>query len=100
MPVRHGDGRKVSRKERADIIAEIWGKFGGLTVEGTTEGHWIDPTTGKHYHDECWKLIIVAEPERWAEIERLIIEFGRRLGQEAMYVEVQYFDGVRILRVE
>lgn len=100
IPTRHQDGSKVSPSERAEIFQRVWQQFGGATVEGKTQGDWIDPQDGKHYRDECWKLVVVTEPARWLEMEQMIVDIGRRLGQKAMYVEVQYFDGVRILRTD
>jgi hypothetical protein len=100
IPTRRSDGTRVGARQLAQIVAEFWQRFGGSTIEGKTQGDWVDPEDGTHYRDECWKLVVVTTPERWAEIEQLITDVGRDLGQKAMFVEVQYFDGVRILRVE
>jgi hypothetical protein len=100
IPTRRADGKRVTLRERTLITDKFWQRFGGSTIEGKTQGDWIDPADGTHYRDECWKLVVVTEPERWPEVEDLIAEIGRELGQKAMYVEVQYFDGVRILRID
>lgn len=100
IPIKRSDGRRLSLRERAQIVASFWQRFGGSTIEGKTQGDWVDPDDGTHYRDECWKLVVVTTPDRWPEVEELIVEVGRELGQKAMYVEVQYFDGVKILRTE
>jgi hypothetical protein len=100
IPTRRNDGSRVSGRERAEIVAKFWQRFGGSTIEGKTQGDWVDPVDGTHYRDECWKLVVVTSPEQWPEVEQLIAEVGHDLGQKAMFVEVQYFDGVRILRIE
>jgi hypothetical protein len=53
--------------------------------------------------DACicvWCFWPLFDRSRPPEVEQLISEVGRNLGQKAMYVEVQYFDGVRILRID
>ena len=100
IPTRHNDGSRVTARQRAEIVARFWKRFGGSTIEGKTQGDWVDPADGTHYRDECWKLVVVTTVDRWPEVEQLITEIGRELGQKAMYAELQYFDGVRILRTE
>jgi hypothetical protein len=97
IPLKRNDGRRVSRRELREIQTSIWSRFGGASFEGPVDGHWIDHADGRHYQDDSLRVCVVCENERLAEAEALVRDIGRRLGQEAMYFEVQYFDGVRFL---
>ncbi len=90
----------MSKRERNEIQSQIWSLFGGASFDGRVDGHWIDSSDGRHYQDESLRVMVVCENEQLAEAEQLVREIGRRLGQKAMYFEVQYFDGVRLLRTE
>lgn len=100
IPTRRNDGSRVSRREMREIQTSIWAAFGGASFDGPVAGHWIDTADGRHYQDECIRATVVCENERLAEAEQLVRVIGDRLGQKAMYFEVQYFDGVRFVRIE
>jgi hypothetical protein len=100
IPIRRNDGRPVSRAELRRIKVSIWDTFNGATFDGPVTGHWIDATDGRHYQDDSIRVTVVCENERLAEAEELVRQIGKRLGQKAMYFEVQYFDGVRFLRTD
>jgi hypothetical protein len=70
-------------------LEALWVQFGGLTVEGIVEGHWLDPADGQHYDDTCWKIKIAMADSRLDEGIAAIKAIGRQLGQLAMYVEIQ-----------
>jgi len=97
VPTVRSDGVAVTRTERDDILEGLWKRFGGVTLEGVVEGHWIDPADGKHYGDRCWKILVAFEGERIQEAREAVLEIGRRLGQKAMYFEVR--EGIEILDV-
>jgi len=102
IPLHHNDGNgsKVSVKEMKSIRRRLWSRFEGITREGRTHGEWTDPKDGKRYSDVCDKVVIETDRRRLAEITELIKEIGRSLGQKAMYMEVQYYDGVQFLRTD
>jgi len=89
----------VPSVEMQAIVAELFQRFGGATVSGPVQGHWMDPATGQAYSDDSLRIEIATERERLAEVQTTIVEIGKRLRQEAMYLEVRYYDGVQILRV-
>ena len=98
IPTRHNDGTQVEQRELQDILQEFWTNYGGATVEAKVQGYWLDD--GTLYEDECLKIVVSCGNERLAEVEQHLIKIGQRLKQEAMYLEVQYLDGVRILKIE
>ncbi|TWT58917.1 hypothetical protein KOR42_23040 [Thalassoglobus neptunius] len=100
IPIHRNDGSPVSPEELQEISRKVWERFGGATLEGRVEGHWVDEQDGQHYQDTSLKLTVVSEPERLPELEQLVREIGRQLDQKAMYFEVKYFDGVRFLRTD
>lgn len=98
IPVRRNDGTPVTKAEQRQIIWDLFQSFGGATVDGPVSGHWIDDKDGRHYQDDCVRVTIVCDNDRIRDAEDAVLAIGRQLGQEAMYFEVQYFDGVRFLR--
>jgi hypothetical protein len=97
IPTRRNDGTEVSDSELAKIKARFWVAFGGCSIEGTVEGHWLED--GKHYIDDSIRISVACDNDRLTEAEELVREIDAQLGQLAMYFEVQYFDGVRILKI-
>lgn len=92
-----GEAEPVSDAEMQAIIDRFWSQFGGATVEGRTEGYWVDG--GKLYTDVCVKLMVHTDASRMADLDALVLEIGRQLNQKAMFTEVELSDNVRILRV-
>ncbi len=97
IPLQYNDGTPVSESELQNIQSEFWTKYGGATVEGVVQGYWLDD--GILYQDECLKIVVSCDNERLEEVQQHLIQLGKRLKQEAMYFEVQYLDGVRILKI-
>lgn len=100
IPTCRNDGSPVSSEELAELEQLFWTRFGGCTVRDRVRGVWNDPADGQTYHDESIEVAVNCEPELLPEVESLVREIGRRLGQKAMYLEVRYADGVRILRTD
>lgn len=98
IPTTRNDGSEVSEGEIQQILGMFWQRFEGATVEGKTEGFWVDGD--QLYKDICLKVSVSCDSNRLAEAETLIKEIGKQLGQLAMFFEVQYFDGVRILKID
>jgi hypothetical protein len=97
IPASRNDGSLVSRREMAAILSGLCVQFGGYTAEGTTEGAWRDERTGRVYRDKGRKITVACEIERLEEALQAVRAIGRRLGQEAMWVELRGADGVVIL---
>ncbi len=98
IPTTRNDGSPVTTSELKTILDCFWAAFGACTVEGKTDGYWVDG--GTPFQDECLKVVVSCENDRLAEAESLVRDVGKQLGQLAMYFEVQYFDGVRIIRCD
>jgi hypothetical protein len=100
IPERYNDGKLVSKATMRAILNSLKDQFGGYTVDGRTAGCWVDETDGEEYHDTGVKVTVGCDKGRLAEAEAAVIEIGRRLKQKAMYFEVRYSDGLRILKVD
>lgn len=97
IPVTRNDGSAVSQSELDGILRLFWSTFGALTVDGRTQGYWLD--NGTLYQDECLKVVIAIDDHRLPEAEQIIHNVGRQLGQLAMYLEVDHAAEVRIIRI-
>lgn len=100
IPLARNDGSPVTLGELDEILLEVWESLGGLSVEGTVEGYWLDQKDERLYRDVCLKLTAVCPKGQLGEAEALIRRIGRRLGQKAMYFEVRSFDRDPILPIE
>ncbi len=98
IPTHYNDGRPVSVEVLGDIRRMIADKFGGVSVDGPGQGAWIG-TDGKMYDEASYVVTFATERVRYSEAREVVIAIGRLLEQEAMYFEVQYFDGVEIIDV-
>jgi hypothetical protein len=98
IPVTRNDGSPVDAVELQAILQRFWLTFGACTVDGRTQGYWVD--AGQLYQDECLKIVVACDTGRLPEAEDLVREVGRELGQLAMYFEVDRTSEVRILRIE
>lgn len=99
IPTRRNDGSLISQTEHQEILRDISKRFGGVTIEGTVDGHWVDENDGEYHRDENLKVTVACQSERLYEAEQLIRDIGRRLNQKTMYFEVREYDGVRFLRI-
>lgn len=99
LPTHYNDGSVVPALEMQAIVAGLFQRFGGATVSGPVQGHWVDPATGQAYSDESLRIEIATDRERLVEVQTVVVEIGKRLQQEAMCLEVRYYDGVQILRI-
>ncbi|MFL5342409.1 MAG: hypothetical protein ACJ8F7_19875 [Gemmataceae bacterium] len=100
IPERYNDGKRVSPATMRRILNNLRDQFHGYTAEGRTDGCWLDPTDGKPYADAGMKVSVSCDRSRLAEAEAAVMAISRLLKQKAMYFEVQYADGVRILRCD
>jgi hypothetical protein len=95
VPTHLNDGTPV--EDLRSITQRFAIVFGGCTIEGPAEGHWIDAADGEHFVDEVLKVTVVCDDARLDEAREFVIDLGRRLGQRAMYFEVGPSDGVEFL---
>lgn len=98
VPLKRNDGSPVGTKEINRILRRLQTRFGGLTVEGQVAGRWME--AGQVYQDESLKISVACDNSRLEEARGEVLRIGRELGQLAMFFEVQYYDGVQILRVQ
>lgn len=100
IPTHLNDGTPVDASTMQTIRVMIANEFGGVSVDGPGQGLWI-AADGTPY-DEPSYLVTFAASDRssYAAARKLVMEIGRMLAQEAMYFEVQYFDGVEVFPVE
>jgi hypothetical protein len=99
IPVRYNDGTAVKPSVLQQLIDSLWRPFGAMTREGYVTGHWVDDD-GTEFMDVCVKLFIECDRDRLMEAIKAVKRVGRRLGQRAMYFEVDGYDGVQILRID
>lgn len=99
IPTYRNDGSPVDQAEMNEILKEIWERFGGATIDGQVEGHWIDDQ-GRHYQDTGVRVTVATDRTRLLDAQATVREIGRKLEQKAMYFEVRYYDGAQILEIE
>jgi hypothetical protein len=96
IPTTYNDGTAVKPVALARLIDSLWRPFHGATKEGQVTGHWIDDD-GTEFTDLCEKISIECDRSRLQEAIKAVKRLGRKLGQRAMYFEVNGYDGVQIL---
>jgi len=97
IPVRRNDGSQVDSAELRKIIRRFVAAFGGCTVEGRTQGYWVDDATV--YEDECLKVVVICDAARRPELEAIVRDIGLQLGQLAMHLEIDNTTEVQIMRI-
>jgi hypothetical protein len=98
IPTTWNDGTAVKIEVLDRLIQALWRPFRGATQEGIVTGHWIDDD-GTEFTDQCEKISIECDRSRLPEAIKSVTRLGRKLGQRAMYFEVDGYDGVQILRI-
>ena len=98
IPMNGNDGKPVAEEVTEEVLAMVWEKFPDTTIDGQTQGRWEHE--GTVYQDNCFKLVIACHNDRLFEVLELVKKIGKRLGQKAMYLEIQYYDGVRIISID
>lgn len=98
VPTERNDGSTVSENEMRDILLKFPLTFGGATIEGPVQGHWI--SGGIHYRDSVMRVTVICEIGLLEQARELVIEIGRQLGQLEMYFEIIKDDGVEFLKIQ
>jgi hypothetical protein len=88
IPTHRNDGSKISRRERRSLLTLIRDLFGGYTLEGPFEGAWIGDD-GRVYEETSYRLEVLVPADRVSEARQLFTQFGKQLGQRAIYFEVR-----------
>lgn len=96
IPTHLNDGSPVVREVVEAIEAKLVARFGGFTTEAPSHGAWAD-ASGRVYAETAYTVSVACSRDDYADAKALVIEIGRMLEQEAMYFEVQYFDGIEII---
>lgn len=87
VPRVHGDGSPVTAAEISAIEDDLFERFGGFTDAGEVVGAYRS-RSGARVNDRSRSLWIAIDPARIPGLRRVVIDIGRRLGQESMYFEM------------
>lgn len=87
IPISLNDGTPVSEEQIKGYLTRFWAVFGGLTVEGKVDGHWVNDS-GVHFMDTCIKIFCIIEDGQLDSFEAIVMQIGKELKQEAMYLEI------------
>jgi hypothetical protein len=98
IPLQRNDGSPVAKKERRALVRKVVRRFNGATVRTDVRGHWVDEE-GKYYNEPVQELKVVCALDRVGELEEVMHDIGRQLGQKEVYFEVCTGVQVRFLRV-
>lgn len=81
------------------LIDSLWRPFRSGTREGRGIGDWINDDEVE-FTDLCEKVAVECDRSRLPEAIRAVKCIGRKLRQEAMWFEVDGYDGVQFLRIK
>ncbi len=81
-----GKGPEVPWDVIDGMLDEIYVLFGGLTVAGTVRGAY-KMDSGERQDDDSLEVWIGVEECEIPELKKLVGKFGKKLGQESMYLE-------------
>lgn len=99
IPTHLNDGTPVDGVTMERIRQMFFVAFGGYTTDAVSEGGWRSDD-GQDYVEPSVTVSCVCDRLQYTEARELVVEIGRMLDQEAMYFEIQYFDGVEIIPVK
>jgi hypothetical protein len=92
LPLADNQGRPFTEAEWGGALEVLVAHFGGATLGDPHEGCWLDAR--RRVHREPVRPVVVSfAPRRIDEFRRAVLDVGRRLDQEAMYVR---FDEPRV----
>jgi hypothetical protein len=98
LPRKYNNGKLVRAATRAKILDRASDLFGGYTLENPVQGGWRDES-GRFWADESYRLVVACDRKQYQDAVEFVLWAGELLEQDAMYFEVQYFDGVQILPI-
>ena len=97
IPTHRNGGRKISAKERREVLRQVRDAFGGYSLEGPFQGVWV-ADDGKVYEETSYRLEVVIGPGELQEAREMVIRIGKQLGQRAMYFEIR--EGGEIINID
>jgi hypothetical protein len=86
VPLNYNDGTEVPKEIILDFEMELFALGGGCTNAGTVEGAY-QMADGSRQVDQLLQLWIGLPEEYVPELETLVGQLGKKLGQESMYFE-------------
>jgi hypothetical protein len=89
IPLAFNDGSRVPRRMLTDIRDELFVEFAGSTIQGTVEGDYMmsDGAKQTDISQLVWVLVEEGREDRVQVLRRTVKKWGRKLGQESMYLE-------------
>ena len=81
VPTNYNDGSPVEPEVMIEIKMALDRQFGGYRIVAPTEGSWHGQVEATHEIEVC------VLPKNVPKLREVVIEIGRRLGQEAMYFD-------------
>lgn len=99
IPTHLNDGTPADGATMERIRQMFFVAFAGYTTDAVSEGGWRNDD-GHNFVEPSVTVSCVCERSQYTQARELVIEIGRTLGQETMYFEVQYFDGVEIIPIK
>lgn len=90
------DGSPVAREVTQVILDLMMERFDGFTTDATSIGGWQNDI-GDKFVEPAFTLTVIGENQRYGDARQTVIEIGKMLDQEAMYFEVEHFDGIEII---
>ena len=97
IPKNFNDGSPVPNSLLERLIEQLYLRAGGVSLEREVRGVWTDQ--GIRYKDVSEKVTVVCERDGLGRLLNTVRRIGRRLKQQAMYVEVFGYDGVQIIEI-
>jgi predicted HicB family RNase H-like nuclease len=87
IPLTYNDGTAVSQDILLGIFEELYVAFHGWTNEGTVKGAYR-MQAGEQRVEDLLKVSVVLDEMQIPELERMVSEWGARLGQETMLLKI------------
>jgi hypothetical protein len=88
LPLADNDGKPFAEQDWDDALGILVAECGGATLGIKREGVWVDER--KQTRRETVRAVIVSFPrDRLDSFRRALVEAGKRLGQQAMYVRLE-----------
>ena len=90
LPLADNDGNAFPQSVIDGIIEDLYTTFGGCTVGSNGTGYWKDGET--LYVDENVSVSVAIDENNVELAKSKVREYGKLLGQEAMYFELIHSD--------
>lgn len=97
IPTHDNAGVAFDQELLDTVVLDVAIRFGGFTLSDPSRGGWIDPQSGQLYDEPARTLEVVCERSDYNDAYAIVKALGRQLSQEAMYFEIQHFDGVEFI---